>query len=169
MTNFFLSALGVVVLFTGQRLFWLFVCVAGFAAGLQAAPLLLGPQPFWMVWGLGLVCGIFGAILAFFFQHVAIAVGGFLAGVYLSLHLLPITSGDVIALVSLGCGIAGAVALFLLFDWALIFLSAMIGTGLVIDSVGQPLPYELPIYIVLVAFGVAVQSRWLMTSRKRTP
>lgn len=168
MANFFLPALGLVILFTGRRLFWLFVCVAGFAAGLQAAPLLLGPQPFWMVWGLGLVCGLIGALLAFFFQHVAIAVGGFLAGVTVSIHLLPITRADTAALVSIGCGIAGAVALFMVFDWAMIVLSALIGAALIMDSIRWPLLYAVPVTIVLSAVGIVVQGRWLLASRKGT-
>ncbi len=169
MANFLLPALGLVILFTGRRLFWLFVCVAGFAAGLETAPVLLGSQPFWVVWGLGLACGLVGAFLAFFFQHVAIAVGGFLAGLTISLHLLPIARADMAALAGIGCGIAGAVALFLVFDWALIFLSALIGAALIIDSIGQPMPYAPLIHIVLSAIGIAVQGRWLLSSRRRTP
>lgn len=167
MPQLIMPALGLVILFAGRRLFWLFVCVAGFAAGLQAAPLLLGPQPFWVIWAVGLVCGVIGALLAFFFQKVAIVVGGFLAGVSIGLHLMPMASPDASALIGIGCGIAGAVALLLLFDWALIFLSAMIGAALIIDSVDQVLPHALPIYIVLGAVGIAVQSRWLLTARKR--
>ncbi len=169
MMNFLLPAMGLVILFAGRRLFWLFVCVAGFASGLQAAPLLLGTQPFWMVWGVGLVCGLIGALLAFFYQKAAIIVGGFLAGVFLSLHLLPVTTTETVALIRIGCGIAGAIALFLVFDWTLIVLSAMIGAGLVIDGVGRPLPYALLFYIVLCAVGIVVQGRWLKTSRKQTP
>ena len=74
MANIFLAVLGVLLLVLGWKFFWLFVGVVGFTAGLQAAQLVFGPQPFWMLWAAGLVCGIFGAILALFFQHLAIAI-----------------------------------------------------------------------------------------------
>ena len=165
MTDLLLPALGLVLLFMGRRLFWFFVGVAGFAAGLQAAPLLFGPQPFWMVWAVGLGCGVIGALLALFFQNLAIAVGGFLAGFTIAFHLLPMLNPNTAMLISLGCGIAGAVALFLSFDWVLVFLSAMIGATLIIDSIGRQLPYGMSIYVVLVAVGIAVQARWMLARR----
>ena len=165
MTNLLLPALGMVLLVMGRRLFWLFVGAAGFAAGLQVAPLLLGPQPFWMVWAVGLVCGVIGALLALFFQQVAIAVGGFLAGITIALHLLPMLNPNTAVLISLVCGVAGAVALFLFFDWVLVILSAMIGATLIVDSVGRQLPYGMLIYVVLVAVGIAVQAKWMLARR----
>ena len=62
--NLLLAASGVVLLVLGWKLFWLFVGVVGFAVGLQAAQLVFGPQPFWLLWAAGLVCGIIGAVLA---------------------------------------------------------------------------------------------------------
>jgi hypothetical protein len=35
----------------------------------------------------GLICGIIGAVLALFFQRLAIAIGGFVAGSTIALHL----------------------------------------------------------------------------------
>jgi hypothetical protein len=160
MIHWLSSALGLMLLFMGRRLFWLFVGGAGFVAGLQVAPLLLGPQRFLMVWVAGLICGIIGALLALFFQRLAIILGGFLAGVSLGLHLLPAIGSDAALLISLACGIAGAAALFFFFDWVLIFLSAMIGAALIIDSLGGHLPWATNAYLVLVILGVAVQARW---------
>jgi hypothetical protein len=165
MTDLLLPALGLVLLFMGRRLFWFFVAVAGFAAGLQAAPLLFGSQPFWMVWAVGLGCGVFGALLALFFQQVAIAVGGFLAGVTIALHLLSMLNPNTVILIGLVCGIAGAVALFLFFDWVLVFLSSLVGATLVMDSIGWQLPYGMLIYLVLAGGGIAVQAKWLLARR----
>ena len=49
MTNIFLALLGLALLVLGWKLFWLFVGVMGFAAGLQAAQIYFGPQPFWLL------------------------------------------------------------------------------------------------------------------------
>lgn len=169
MTHLLLPALGLVLLFMGRRLFWFFVGAVGFVAGLQVAPLLLGPQPFWMVWAVGLACGIIGALLTIFFQQVAIAVGGFLGGVTLCLHFLPATTPNIIVPLSLVCGIIGAVALFLFFDWVLILFSAMIGASLIVDSIGWRLAYAHFLYSLLVAVGFLIQAIWMTARRKRGP
>ena len=165
MTNLLLPAMGLVLLFMGRRLFWFFVAVLGFAAGLQAAPLLLDPAPFWMVWAVGLVFGVIGALLALFFQQVAIIAGGFLSGVSLSLHLLPAANTNLLVTISLLCGIASAVALWLFFDWVLILLSTLIGASLIIDGIGWQAPFAIIGYVLLVAAGVGVQGRWLRARR----
>lgn len=166
MTYWLPSALGLALLFMGWRLLWLFVGVAGFAAGLQAAPMLFGMQPFSILWGVGLVCGVIGAMLALFFQKLAVVLGGVLAGIALALHLLPVTNPNAVMLISLVCGVGGGVVLFLFFDWVLIFFSAMIGASLIIDSLGIHLPWPVISYVLIVATGVAVQVRWMQTRRK---
>jgi hypothetical protein len=55
--NLMMAVSGALLLVLGWKLFWLFVGVVGFAAGLQAAQLYFGPQPFWVLWAAGLVCG----------------------------------------------------------------------------------------------------------------
>ncbi len=159
-TAFFPPVLGLGLLLMGRRLFWVFVGAAGFAAGLQFSPLILGPQPFWVIWAAGLVFGLIGILLALFFQKAAIIVGGFLAGLTLGAHLLPMVRPDLGLIVSLACGIAGSVALFLAFDWVLILLSAVIGAGLIVDGLPMNLPATHIVYVLLAAVGVAVQFKW---------
>lgn len=166
MTEFLPAALGMALLVTGRKLFWFFVGVVGFATGIQAAPMIFGLQPLWGIWALGLICGIIGALLALFFQQVAIVVGGFLAGSMFAFHLMRIGVLAPNDLIVLGGGITGALALFLLFDWALILLSSMIGAALIIDAVGRQLPAAPAVLIALCAIGVMVQGGWLLASRK---
>jgi len=168
MTHWLLPVLGLVLMFMGRRLFWLFVGVAGFAAGLQAAPMLFGPQPFWVLWVVGFACGVIGALLSLIFQKMSIVVGGFLAGVTLALHVLPVATANAVMLISFAFGIGGAVALYMFFDWVLIFFSAMIGASLIVDSIGGYLPWTVLSYVLLVAFGVAVQVRWMQARRAMT-
>ena len=164
--NLLLAASGVLLLVLGWKLFWLFVGVVGFAAGLQAVQLYLGPQPFWMLWAAGLVCGIIGAVLALFFQKLAIGIGGFVAGSTIALHLTIMMGYHPGALVTLIGGVVGAVGLYLLFDWALIILSSLVGTSLIVEALGLHAPYAPVLSAVLVAAGVIFQARLLIVSRK---
>ena len=166
MVNVFLAVLGVLLLVLGWKVFWLFVGVVGFALGLQMVQLVLGPQPFWILWVAGLVCGIIGAILALFFQKLAIGIGGFMAGSTIALHLSLMTGYDAGVLVALIGGVVGAVALYLLFDWALIILSSVVGTTFIIEAMGRQAPYAPVLSAVLITAGVIFQARLLIVSRK---
>jgi hypothetical protein len=164
--NLLLAASGVVLLVLGWKVFWLFVGMLGFAAGLQAAQLYFGPQPFWVLWAAGLVCGIIGAVLALFFQKLAIGIGGFVAGSTIALHLTLMMGHDPGALVVLIGGVVGVVALYLLFDWALIILSSVAGAAFIIEALGRQAPYAPVLSVVLIAAGVIFQARLLIVSRK---
>lgn len=164
--NLLLAASGVLLLVLGWKLFWLFVGVVGFVAGLQAVQLYIEPQPFWVLWAVGLVCGIIGAILALFFQKLAIVIGGFVAGSIIALHLALMMGHHPGALVPLIGGVVGAVALYLLFDWALILLSSVAGAAFIVEALGRHAPYAPLLSAVLIAAGVIFQARLLMISRK---
>ncbi|MFO7715196.1 hypothetical protein [Desulfosarcina sp.] len=164
--NLGLAAAGALLLVLGWKLFWLFVGVVGFAAGLQAAKLVFDPQPFWMLWAAGLICGGIGAIMALFFQRLAIGIGGFIAGSTIAFHLMLVAGYDAGVLVVLIGGVAGAVALYLLFDWALILLSSVVGTTLIIEAAGRQAPYAPVLYALLIAAGVIFQASLLIKSRK---
>jgi hypothetical protein len=151
----------------GWRLFWMFVGIMGFAVGLQAAQAFFGQQPFWVLWAAGLVCGVIGAVLALFVQHLAVAVGGFIAGAMLALQLLTMWGYTANGLILLVGGVVGAVALVLLFDWALVVLSSMVGAAFVVNATaGLQVPYEPWLFLVVAAAGVIFQSRLLLASRR---
>lgn len=167
LTTVVLVVSGVALLFLGWKLFWLFVGVVGFAAGLQAVQLFLGPQPFWVLWAAGLVCGVIGAVLALFFQKLAIGIGGFVAGSAIALHLTLMMGYHPGALVALIGGGVGAVVLYLLFDWALIVLSSVAGAAVIVEALGRHAPYAPALSAVLVAVGIIFQSGLLIVSRRR--
>ena len=125
-----------------------------------------GPQPFWVLWAAGLVCGIIGAILALFFQKLAIGIGGFVAGSTIALHLTLMMGYHPGALVALIGGVVGVVALYLLFDWALIILSSVAGATFIIEALGRHAPYAPVLSAALVAAGIIFQARLLIVSRK---
>lgn len=166
MMNVFLLVMGVLLLILGWKLFWFFVGVVGFAVGLQVVQLYFGLQPFWVLWVAGLVCGIIGAVLALLFQKLAIGIGGGLAGSLIALHLMLMMNRHPGTLVVLIGGVAGALALYLLFDWALIILSSVAGATFIIEALGRHGPYVPLLFAILIAGGVAFQAWLLIGSRK---
>jgi hypothetical protein len=158
-TTIVLAVLGAVLLLGGRQFFWLFVGILGFVAGLLVAPMVAGYQSFAVLWVVGLIGGILGALLALFFQHVAIAVGGFMAGAVAGRYLVQLLGYHPSTPVILVGGIIGTVALILLFDWALMALSSVVGAALIISAFGPQLPLAPLLFMILAVVGVIVQAR----------
>lgn len=164
--------LGLLLLLLGRRLFWLFVAVAGFVVGVQAAPYILPHQSELFLLGIALVLGVIGALLAIFLQKVAIALGGFVAGGYIAMVLAaPLLGGAGIRypgawLCFLIGGIIGALLLFAFFNWALIFLSSMHGAHLILRDLPVPRHYSTILYLVLALVGIVIQAS---TYRRHSP
>ena len=162
--------LGLVLLLLGRKLFWAFVGILGFLAGFNYAHLLFGAQPDWFIPLIAVACGVLGVLLAIFFQKVALAVAGFLAGGYLAGYLVyaagfgaPTALPGVAAIIG---GIIGAVLMVVLFDWGLILLSCLAGSSLIVRSVMLGRATELILFFILAAAGFMLQARlW----RPRTP
>src|SRR5713101_4691010 len=128
---------GVCSLFLGRRLFWLFVGVVGFAAGVEIAAEMFKGTPEIVVLGLALLLGVAGAALAMALEKLMIGVVGFVAGSYLGIAVLTALTpypGRNIWLAVLVGGFVGAMLLVSLFDWALIVLSSLVGAGLILDA-----------------------------------
>ena len=167
---------GFLLLLLGRRLFWLFVAVAGFVIGMEAAPLILPHQGELFTLLVALVLGIAGAVLAIFVQKLAVVLGGFVGGGYLAVVLCaPFLGGAGIAypgawLCFLIGGILGAILMVACFNWALIILSSMQGAHLIIHAltVSRLLPAvrvlpmrwrHFPIlFVILALIGIAVQA-----------
>ena len=80
--------IGLVLLVLGRRLFWVFVGCVGFVVGAQMAQLYLELQPVWIVWAIALLSGLVGALLAVFFQTLAIGLAGLAVGSTTAVYLL---------------------------------------------------------------------------------
>src|ERR1700736_1583934 len=121
------ALIGALILFFGRKLFWLCVAAVGFAAGVELAPHLIHePSPL-LALTFALVLGFIGALLAMFLQKIAIAIAGFFAGGKLATAIAAaffVHQAQYFWLTFLIGGIVGTLLLLLLFDWALIFLSA---------------------------------------------
>jgi Domain of unknown function (DUF4203) len=164
----FSAIIGAVILLFGRKLFWLCVAAVGFAAGVEMAPVLANqPSPL-LALTFALVLGFIGALLALFLQKVAIGLVGFLAGGKLATAIAATffvqhTSYSVITFL-IG-GIIGAVLLLVLFDWALIVLSSVVGAYLIESAIVLPQTGAAILFVALALIGVAVQSMAMRRSR----
>jgi Domain of unknown function (DUF4203) len=158
------ALIGLVVLLFGRRLFWLAVAAVGFAAGFEIAPPLFHEPTPLLMFTIALVLGFIGALLALFLQKVAVAIAGFLAGGKLATALAAaffLEHTQYFGITFLIGGILGALLLLMLFDWALIFLSAIVGAHLIQRTIVLPPAGQAILFIVLAALGVLVQAAML--------
>lgn len=155
------ALIGVVILLFGRKLFWLFVAAVGFAVGVELAPHLVHePSPL-LALSLALLLGFIGALLAIFLQKIAIAVVGFLAGGKLANAIAAaffIHQANYSGIVFLIGGIIGALLLLMVFDWALIVLSSVVGAHLIQSALVLPPSGSTILFIALVVIGIIVQA-----------
>lgn len=161
--------IGLVLLSAGRRLFWLFVACVGFASGYHYA------QQVWAIHSpapvliLSIAAGAVGAIIAIFFQKAAIVIAGFAAGGYIVLSLFDQFSGlpaQMLWLPYIIGGLIGAIILFFVFDWALIFLSTLTGATLIVKMVAFNPWIEIALFLALAIAGVALQAKTMTANRR---
>ena len=161
--------LGCALLFFGRRLFWLFVAALGFAIGLELAPYLSQNPPLWLSLLLSIALGLIGALLAMMLQKLAIGIAGFLVGGRVAVAVAAAVWANyahysMITFV-LG-GIVGALLLLALFDWALIFFSAIEGARLIAGSIHLPTTGATVLVVALSVFGIFVQGAMFRGGRR---
>jgi hypothetical protein len=152
--------IGILVLTLGRRLFWLFVGVVGFALGFTFATEFFQAQPGWLI-VIALGIGLLGALLAVFVQQIAIGVAGFIGGGYITLtvaNALGWDPGPAAWLPFLIGGVFGLVLMIVIFDWALIVLSSLVGAGLIVEAIQLREPVEVALFVILVIVGIVVQA-----------
>jgi len=153
---------GIVLLLFGRKMFWLLVAGVGFLAGYTLAPFFPGEISSTGMVIVGLVCGVVGALLALFAQKVALVVGGFLAGGYATMTIL---SGTNIAgslpewVPFLAGGLVGAILLRIVFEWALIVLTSMIGAILIVQPLDPGATILTISILILTGVGIVLQAR----------
>lgn len=151
----------------GRKLFWLFVGLIGFAVGFHYATSVWQLQSQLLLIGLAALTGILGAVLAVFFQKIAVGLAGFAGGGYIALNLinlLGVRLDQLIWLPYLIGGIIGMLLLFFIFDWALIFISALAGASMIIQVLSLNPGMEIGLYLALVIFGLIIQTVLYRTS-----
>ncbi len=162
-----LSVFGLLALLLGRRLFWMFAGIVGFALGWWLARRLLPPttDPLLRIF-IGVIAGLIVSGLARALSEWAIRLVTALAG----LVVLPVVLNNLRLLGGLPEGlwaVIGAILgfVFALFiaDWALIFVSSILGAGLILNGVQLLLPSSEAVRLIagfiLVVIGVVVQAR----------
>jgi hypothetical protein len=61
----------------------------------------------------------------------------------------------------IGGGIAGAILVLFVFDWALIVLSSLAGAMMIIQAASLTLPINILLFLALLSIGIAIQARML--------
>ena len=159
---------GLIVLTLGRQLFWLFVGCLGFAVGFYYAPLVWNVQSHWLLLLLAGLTGVIGAVLALFFQKIAIGLAGFAGGGFIALNLLYVLGIRVDQLLWLPYligGILGLLLLFFIFDWALIFVSSFTGATMIVQALNLTAGLEQILYFALVISGIVIQTYWFKKSQ----
>ncbi|HZS17284.1 MAG TPA: DUF4203 domain-containing protein [Candidatus Udaeobacter sp.] len=162
------ALIGVVILLFGRKLFWLCVAAVGFAAGVEIAPYLVQQPSTVLALTVALILGLLGALLALFLQKIAIAVLGFLAGGKLAGAIAAaffVQYAQHSAIIFVIGGIIGAILLLVLFDWALIVVSSLIGAHLIQSAIVLPPSGSTILFIGLVVVGIIAQASWLRRSQ----
>jgi hypothetical protein len=154
--------LGIGLLLFGRQLFGLFVAVMGFPVGLEWLAPLLPHSPSWLGLLLAVSIGVLAAALGWLGQWVAVGSAGFLAGGYLTGHLLQ-ASGMATGYLPGGLfvlgGLVGALLMMAVFDWALLLLSALSGAAVIVQALALERLPALGLFAGLVAVGLVVQGR----------
>jgi MFS family permease len=153
--------LGVVLLTTGKKLYWLFVAVVGFLIGLALAVQYVNLNPPWMIYVIAVGAGVIGAVLALFLQHLAIALAGFIVGGYGALYVSQLLGNNSNAINWMAFIIGGIVGLLLVasvFNWALYVLSSWAGATLVTKAIGLQAQLGLVLFFVLFVLGMIIQA-----------
>lgn len=160
--------LGAAILLLGRKLFWLFVAAIGFAFGAELAPQIIHQPAPSVTLVIAVALGLTGALIAFLVQKFAIASSGFLAGGWLAIRLYALIAGHVrnAEIVFIAGGILGAFLFAVLFDWALILFSSLVGARLITTAILLSQTSRTILFVLLVVAGVAVQSSMLSPARR---
>jgi len=162
------ALIGIVILLFGRKLFWLCVAAVGFAAGVEIAPHLVNEPSQLLALTVALVLGLIGALLALFLQKIAIAVLGFLAGGKVAGAIAAaffLQYAQYSTVIFLAGGIIGTILLLVLFDWALIVVSSLIGAHLIQSTIVLPASGSTIVFIALTIIGILIQAASLRRSQ----
>ena len=160
-TNLIQIILAIGLLFFGRRIYWAFVGAIGFIAATEWALTAMQGQPEWLIVIIGLAAGLIGALLAVFLRAAAIGLAGFLGGAYIFLALsrmLELADPTTRLVMLIIGGILGLVIMLLIFDWALIVISAASGALLLSNFIPPEIIPAWSAALILFVIGAIVQA-----------
>jgi hypothetical protein len=152
--------IGIALLTTGRRLFWLFMSAVGFILGRSLAQQLLIGNPAWTVIFIAVATGLVGLIFGLYAQRFAVGLAGFLMGNY-ALVSLGLAIGFLgtgwMWLALVGGGIIGTALALISLDFAFIFLTCVAGAKVIQQTIDLNPPLNFVLFAVLFGVGVAIQ------------
>jgi len=154
--------LGITLLVTGGRLFWLFLGCLGFVFTFYFAELTIQSQPHSVVLRMALLAGALGAMAAVFLQKYAVLARGFFAGGYLLIEMLKALRLRTVHhhwLIFVVGGLARAILMSVVFGWTLIILFSLMGPNLILETFHFGPQLSELFFICLVILGIVIQSR----------
>lgn len=161
------AVIGLVLVFAGRRLFWLFVGTVGFFF-VFSLTIDQWQDPRWAL-AAAIGFGILGALVAVFLQKIAIILAGLVVGAWASLWLLELYEVDPGTLqwfiVAVSSILAGILASWL-FEIALIVLSSAAGAVLLADVGNLDPNPSLAVFVVVTLLGIAIQSAGRKKNKK---
>ncbi|MCD6576899.1 MAG: DUF4203 domain-containing protein [Anaerolineaceae bacterium] len=160
--NFIYIAAGILLLFLGRKLFWLFVAVVGFLVGLTYIPQILPGQEETVILAISLIAGLLGALLAVLLQKIAIGLAGLVAGGYIAYYLLQtitLNVGQYQWMAIVAGALLGAVLAGSMYDWALILLTSLSGAVVITQNIPISMPISAVIFLGLTIIGIVAQTR----------
>jgi len=152
--------IGIALLTTGRKLFWLFMSAVGFILGRSLAQQLLIGNPAWTVIFIAVATGLVGLIFGLYAQRFAVGLAGFLMGHY-ALVSLGLAIGFLgtgwMWLALVGGGIIGTALALISLDFAFIFLTCVAGAKVIQQTIDLNPPLNFVLFAVLFGVGVAIQ------------
>lgn len=159
---------GLLILFFGRRLFWLFVGMVGFFFGLQLGMKLFADMADWLLLVVSVLTGLVCAGLTVLLQRLAVILAGALVGGMLAMRLAPFAglhSETVLWGAFMAGAVLAAVLLYIAFDPMLVLVSVAAGAMMIADALQLDPLIEPILLVICFVLGVAVQSRGLFRAR----
>ena len=154
--------LGILLSIFGRRIFWLLIGAGGFIVGIIIFDRFFPEQTGGLPLITALLIGLAGAGLAVFLQKTAVWVIGFFAGSFITLTLFSLFGldlGNMAWLFIVIGGAVGAALTILLFEWALVILSSLAGSVIIVNAVNVEQPLTTGLLVAIFVFGLIIQLR----------
>jgi len=160
--SFLVIISGAAFLFFGRRLFWALVFGLGIALGFSMTLQYgLAPQDA-LIWITALSSGLALVLLARLLPRAAVWITGFGAGAFaggLLMLVLNFSFGSWTWVFQLCSGCLGMVCFGLWYDRGLLIFSAVIGAGLIANTLALGVPARPLAFLVLLTLGILGQYR----------
>lgn len=162
-----LGVVGVLLLMLGRRIYWFFVAAVGFFGGYVLGGQLFPDMGDPLLILVSLAIGVVGAFLARLLQRLAVVGAGAIVGAVISSRLaaelgLHTPAGVLVACVT--GAVLMAVFVAVVFDPALIVMSSLAGSVMIVQALNPDSDLIFPAVVALSALGIGFQF-WIMRRR----